>query len=110
MSRLHPYHRARRHGDTDIKFAADKGRQNHRPRVELGVWKSFQVETAGVAFICIPAVRTTFVFVRRAFPVSGESRQKNRMIKEADSHRRSDHRDKNPEAHRQKSCKQSVHG
>ena len=87
MSRLHPCHRALRNGDTDIKFAADKGRQNHRPRGELGFWKSFQIKAAGFPFICIPAVRTTFVLVRRAFPVSGESRQKNRIVEEADPHR-----------------------
>ena len=87
MSRLHPYHRARRHGDADIKFAADEGRQNHRPRVELGVWKSFQVETAGIAFIRIPAVRTAFVLVRRGFPIGGKSRKKNRIVEEADPHR-----------------------
>lgn len=109
MSRLHPYHRARRHGDADIKFAADKGRQNHRPRGELGVWKFFQIKAAGFTFLRIPAVRTTFVLVRRAFTVSGETREKNRIVEEADPHRRSDHRDENPEANREKSCKQSAH-
>ena len=87
MSRLYPYHRARRHYSADIEFAANKGRQNYRPRGELGVWKFFQIKAAGFPFICIPAVRTTFVLVRRAFPVSGESRQKNRIVEEADPHR-----------------------
>ena len=109
MSRLNPCHRATRHGKADINFAADEGWQNQRPRWKLGVRKSFQIKAAGFPFIRIPAFRTTLVLVRWTFTVSGESRQKNRIIKEADSHRRRDHRDENPEAHREKSCKDSAH-
>lgn len=109
MSRLHPCYRARRHDGAYIKFAADKGRQNHRPRGALGVWKFFQIKAAGFPLPCIPAVRAAFVLVCRAFSIGGESRQKHRIIKEADPHRRSGHRDKNPEANREKSCKQSAH-
>jgi len=87
MRRLHPCHRAPRQGDAGIKFAADEGRQNHRTRVYLGVWKPFQIETTGVPLIRIPAVRTAFVLVRRGFPISGKSRQKNRIVEEADPHR-----------------------
>jgi hypothetical protein len=109
VSRLYPYHRARRHYSADIEFAANKGRQNYRPRGELGVWKFFQIKAAGLPLLCTPAVRAAFVLVRRGFSISGESRQKHRIIKEADPHRRSGHRDENPEANREKSCKQSTH-
>lgn len=109
MRRLHPCHRAPRYGDAGIKFATEEGWQNHRPRVYLSVWKPFQIETTVVSLIRIPAVRTAFVLVRRGFPISGKSRQKHRIIKEADPHRRSDHRDENPEAHREKSCKYPTH-
>jgi hypothetical protein len=109
VSRLHPRHRAGRHDGVDIKFAANKGWQNHRPRGELGVWKFFQIKAARFPLLCIPAVRAAFVLVRRGFTISGESRQKHRIINEADPHRRSDHRDENPEANREKSCKQLAH-
>lgn len=59
--------------------------------------------------LCISTVRAAFVLVRRGFSISGESRQKHRIIQKADPHRRSGHRDENPEANREKGCKQSAH-
>jgi hypothetical protein len=109
VSRFHQYHRARRHGDADIKFAANERRQNQRTCWILSVWKLLQIKATGPALVRIPAVWTAFVLVHRGFSISGESRQEHHIPNEADPNRRSYHRDGNPVAKQNQKGKHSDH-